>query len=97
VAPIKADLGNSLRNLIKTDAKPQEAIKPPSIVTMIDSVLQAKVPGTKFAAMGVRLEEGSLGEVIVFVGADRYPGIDAVPDPEVQALIRSAIADWEKK
>lgn len=96
VAPIKPDLGNSLRSLIKTDSKPPEAAKSNSIVAMIDRVLQTKIPGTKFANMGVRLEEGSLGEVIVYVGASRYPGIDAVPDPEVQALIRSAIADWEK-
>jgi hypothetical protein len=96
VAPVKADLGSSLRGLIKTDAKPAAAIKPPSIVTMIDNVLQTKIPGSKFAGMGVRLEEGSFGEVVVYVGTNRYPGIDAVPDPEVQALIRSAIADWEK-
>jgi len=94
--PVKADLGSSLRGLIRNDPKPQ-AIKPPSIVGMIDDVLQTKIPGTKFAGMGVRLEEGALGEVIVYVGASRYSGIDAVPDPEVQALIRSAITDWEKK
>lgn len=96
VAPIKPDLGSSLRSFLKTDAKPAEPVKSNSIVAMIDKVLQAKIPGTKFAPMGVRLEEGSLGEVIVYVGASRYPGIDAVPDPEIQALIRSAIADWEK-
>lgn len=96
-APPKIDAARGLRTLLKNEVKSPDKIKSTSIVTMIDDVLQAKIPGTAFAGKGIRLEEGSFGEVIVYVGASRYPGIDAVPDPEIQALIRSAIADWEKK
>ncbi len=95
--PAKIDLARGFRSMLNNEAKSPEALKNTSIVGMIDSVLQTKVVGTPFSGMGIRLEEGSLGEVIVYVGASRYPGIEAVPDPEVQALIRSAIADWEKK
>ena len=94
---LKIDALHGLRTLLKNEVKSPDKIKSVSIVTMIDNVLQAKIPGTPFSGKGIRLEEGSLGEVIVYVGASRYSGIDAVPDPEVQALIRSAIADWEKR
>ena len=95
--PPKIDPVRGLRTMLKNEVKSPDQMKSLSIVAMIDSVLQAKIPGTPFAGKGIRLEEGSLGEVIVYVGASRYPGIDAVPDPDVQALIRAAIADWEKK
>jgi hypothetical protein len=95
--PPKIDALHGLRTLLKNEVKSPDKIKGVSIVAMVDDVLQAKIPGTPFSGKGIRLEEGSLGEVIVYVGASRYSGIDAVPDPEVQALIRSAIADWEKR
>ena len=33
----------------------------------------------------------------VFVGLTRYSGIDEVPDPDIKAAIRAAIAEWEEK
>ena len=95
--PPKVDAMRGLRSLLKNEIKTPDQMKSISIVSMIDDVLQAKLPGTPFSGKGIRLEEGSFGEVIVFVGASRYPSVDAVPDPDIQALIKSAIVDWEKK
>ncbi len=67
-----------------------------SIIEQIDDVLQAKLAHTIYADKDIHLAEGPVGEVIVKIGLNKFDGIDAVPDPEVKALIRQAIADWEK-
>jgi hypothetical protein len=70
---------------------------PQSIVAQIDSVLQARLARTPLAEKGIRLQESRDGGVIVWVGIDKYGGIDDVPDDEIKAALRAAIADWENK
>lgn len=86
-----------LRSLLNNEVKSPGEMKSMSIVAMIDEVLQAKLQSSTLYNRNIRLEEGSMGEVIVYVGANRYTGVDAVPDEEIRALIKSAINDWEKK
>jgi hypothetical protein len=64
---------------------------------MIDEVLQKKLENSPLAGKKIRLEEGSVGEVVVFVGTMRYSGIEAVPDENIKAIIKEAIADWDSK
>jgi hypothetical protein len=68
-----------------------------SLVTQIDTILQGHMAGTRLAGKGIRLAESLQGGAIVFVGTQQYDGVDKVPDPEIQAAIRGAIAEWEKK
>lgn len=68
-----------------------------SIVTQIDTVLQARLVGTPLAERGIFLTESPQGGVIVYVGLTPYNGIDEVPDPEIKAAIRAAITEWENK
>lgn len=80
-------------------AKVIEPPPPPpskSIVGQINDVLQARLVGTPLASRQIRLAETLSGGVRVFIGMQSYEGIDAVPDPEVVAAIRAAIAEWEK-
>lgn len=75
----------------------KEEAAPTSMVGQIDAILQAHLTGTPLASLGIRLIESSEGGAIVMVGVNRYAGVGDVPDPEIQAAIRAAIAEWENK
>lgn len=77
--------------------KEEEEPAPTSIVGQINLILQQRINNTPLEARGVLLMESSSGGVNVYVGTKRYEAIDDVPDDEVKAAIRAAIAEWEKK
>ena len=77
-------------------AKP-EGLAGLSMVEQIDAILQDKIVGTPLAEKLVYLTESPEGGVLVNVGNARYEGINEVPDPEIKAALREAIAEWEEK
>jgi hypothetical protein len=68
-----------------------------SIVSQIDSILQARLTGSPLEDRGVFLAQSPEGGVSVYIGLTKYNGIEDVPDPEIKAAIRAAIAEWENK
>ncbi len=80
-----------------TPAPAEPTSAPTTMVGQIDAILQTKLAGTPLAARGIRLVESVHGGAMVIVGMQRYAGVGDVPDPEVQAVIRAAIAEWENK
>jgi hypothetical protein len=94
----RLDIGRGFRSILESDlGKKSDSSKSPSIVGMIDEVLQKKLAVSPLAAKKIRLEEGSVGEVIVYVGAIRYSGIDSIPDEDIKTIIREAIEEWNTK
>lgn len=79
----------------KKENEPETA--PTSIVGQINQILQARIVNTPLEAKGVSLMESVTGGVNVYVGVKRYETIDDVPDEEIKAQIRAAIAEWEDK
>ncbi len=79
----------------KKAAEPELA--PTSIVGQINAILQVRIAGTPLASPGIILMESPTGGVWVYVGVNKYEGVDEVPDEAVKAAIRAAIAEWEKK
>jgi hypothetical protein len=68
---------------------------PESIVAQIDALLQVRLEGTHLASRGIRLVETPGQGMTVQVGLESYGTVEDIPDPEVQAAIRQAVADWE--
>jgi hypothetical protein len=79
----------------KKDEAPAAA--PTSMVGQINAILQARIANTKLADIGVTMIESPGGGVYVYIGLNKFEGIDSVPDEDVKAAIRSAIAEWERK
>jgi hypothetical protein len=59
--------------------------------------LQARLTGSPLEDRGVFLAQSPEGGVSVYIGLTKYNGIEDVPDPEIKAAIRAAIAEWENK
>lgn len=74
-----------------------EPVAPQSIVAQIDAILHAQLAGTPLMEKGIRLQESPEGGVIVWVGIQKYEGIDGVPDDQIKGAIRAAISAWENR
>lgn len=85
----------------KVEEKPPLPVKvdlltnPASMVIQIDAILQRKLLNSPFSTLDIHLLESPTGEVYVQVGALKHPGVDSIPNPEIQALIHQAVAEWE--
>jgi hypothetical protein len=77
--------------------KAEKPAAPLSIVGQIDEILQARLAASPMAGRAIRLQESPEGGVIVWVGLQKFAGVNEVTDPEVQAIIRAATLEWEKK
>jgi hypothetical protein len=71
--------------------------KPSSIVEQIDEILQDILIRSELANRKIKLVEDQKNGVIVWVDQKSFMGIDLVDEPEVSALIRQAVADWERR
>lgn len=97
-APAPQPISQSAAPRSSVIAKEDRPIPPAgSIVTQIDSILQAHLDGTPLQERGVFLAESPAGGVTVYVGLTKYTGVEDVPDPEIKAAIRAAITEWENK
>jgi len=95
--PPQVDVMRGVRSIMHDAVITQTPSQGSGIISQIDAVLQEKLAAGDYGGKFVSLEEGPAGEVIVVVGAQRYDGIDAVPDPAIQAVIRESISEWEKR
>ncbi len=81
---------------LQTDV-PKGSAGPKSIAGQVDEILQEKLAESRLANRAIRLMELPGKGMVVMVGLDQYDGVDAVPDVEVRAMIRSAVMEWERR
>lgn len=70
---------------------------PKSITAQIDEILQEMLKESGRENQAIRLIDDPGEGVIVMVGLEQYEGVDTVPDPDIRSLIRSAVAEWERR
>jgi hypothetical protein len=68
--------------------------KPSSMIEQINDILQERIESSGRSDLAVRLVEGVGGTARVLIGVNSYEIAD-VPNPEIKALIREAVAAWE--
>lgn len=68
-----------------------------SIAAQVDEILQERLENNPLANRGIRLAEIPGRGMVVLVGLEQFDGVGDVPYPEIQALIRECVAEWEKR
>lgn len=68
-----------------------------TITQQIGAVLDNMLRGTDLEDKGIRLSENVEHGVDVFVGSEKFEGIEAVPYPQVRQVIRDAVLRWEEE
>ena len=67
-----------------------------SMVEQIDRILQTKLETSPLGKRGIMLRSSLSGSLLIRVGLDEYEWVDDIPEAEIQAIIREAIAEWEE-
>jgi hypothetical protein len=91
VTPIPAVISLNLGAAAKIPEKPK------TIVDQINTKLDEIMAGTPNSKKGIYLEDNGHQGVTVWVGLAHYSGVDAVPDPDVKAMIKEAVTRWEEE
>ena len=95
---IKKPSMNPLEALLRTAQAGQANSGPPkSLAGQIDEILQEKLAVSPLAGQDIRLGDNESLGLEVWVGVNRYDGIDAVPDAQVRDLIRASVAEWQAR
>jgi hypothetical protein len=86
-----------LKNSLDADVRSAMKSAPKSLAAQVDDILQEKLAESGLADRGIRIMDTPSADLVVMVGLSKYDGIDAVPDPEIQAIIREAVAEWGRR
>lgn len=68
-----------------------------SITQQIGAILDEMLAGTDLEKKDIRLMENQEHGVEVWVGAEKFTGIESVPYPQVRQVIRDAVLRWEQE
>lgn len=97
-----ADVVSSLQDSLGVEEEePQEnEVTQPanlSITQQISAILEEMLEGTDLKEKGIKLLENQENGVDVWIGMEKFSGIDTVPYPQVRQLIHDAVVRWEQE
>ncbi len=93
-------LDEDTENLLSAeDEEPDEklVIKPRTIAGQISLILEDMVRTSSLREKGIKLIEREDHGVDVWIGMEKFDGVEAIPYPEAKQLIKAAAAKWEKE
>jgi len=91
VRPVPADLSAAF-----TPASKAPVERPKTMVEQINDLVHEMLPNSPLAGHSIRLMETPNG-LLIWYDLKKFDGIDAVTDPQAQALLRAAVAAWEQR
>jgi len=94
--PVSLNPINMLSRAFEADVT-KSALPNQSMVTQVDAILQEKLQKADMQKWAVRLTEFPGKGMMVMVGLEQYEGIDEVPYERVRTIIRSSVAEWERR
>jgi hypothetical protein len=96
---VQADIGRTITDFFRRGIQPPPVVRPAgSFVDEIEEVLQSRIRNRPVPLpYEVHVKTGKDGLLQIEVGADTYASPDDIPDPEIRSLIKSAVAEWERR
>ncbi len=99
--PVEPLLDWSVQEALKTEEDADPSIlkveeKPKTIAGQISLIIEKMLVNSPIKEKGIKLIENDHHGVDVWIGLEKFDGIDAIPYPDVQKLIREAVAQWER-
>jgi hypothetical protein len=85
----------TIRRALESDVK--KPLPPDrSIAAQVNDIFLEIIAGTELEKRGIRLMELPGKGMVVMIGLTQYDSVDDVPDPEIKAALKQAVATWEK-
>ncbi len=81
----------------KEAADQVELLRPKTVAGQISEIIDRMLEGNPLREKGIKLIENNHHGVDVWIGMEKFDGVDAVPNPEARQLIREAVAQWERE
>jgi hypothetical protein len=100
--PLQPVLDWSVQEALKSEETAAPSLlsgedKPKTIAGQISLIIEKMLVDSPIKEKGIKLIENDHHGVDVWIGLEKFDGIDAIPYPDVQQLIREAVAQWERE
>jgi hypothetical protein len=97
VQPISTDMTAVLSSAVSSVLRKPETARPATMAAQINEILQQKLLNSTLSRLDIRVMDDPEGGVLVAVGDERFNSVSDVTDPQIQALLRECVAEWEKR